>query len=299
MLPSKEFKYEVVFYGTLQTSICAANKIKHYNDDTRKQLNKNNKKRKMSDLYKKSVMQIERAMKEELSSVSLVPNKLAVLKRKVPARNQERLCRAELVLNQENERPNAYCYRKVTRKVSAAASTPVIKGKLGAGISRKKIAAQMSPKASNNTVVSSTGVSSQSLSALRILGVSSQSNVSITHVAEVNIRDQQTTRVLLAEHVAATLDSLSMNDPKPDDAIMLLKYIEKDMLEMVQKSMLLRSPEVLPSMIQLSKYIGNVGEWNLNDLQLEVFNRKTTEIREIAGKIARRFKVILLYRLTN
>lgn len=267
-----------------------------------------------SELYKKSVEQIEKAMKEDqLSSVAVVADKPVESKRKIPSKKedkQERGRRAELESNQENKRPKIHCRCRLTKQVSAAASAPVVKKKLPVRKNRNKIAiaARTISKANQNTVASSPGVSSRvdvapTPKLNSIVGSSprfaSQANVPISCIVDFKHQDQQQesekTRVLLTENVAASLDSLSMENPKLDDAIKHLKYIEKALLEKVQTSMLLRNPEVVPSMVQLSKYIGNVGEWHLNDLQLDMFNRKATEIREVSGKIVGRFMVILLY----
>lgn len=254
--------YDVVFYATLDTATCAADKVMLYNDDNQKLLNKTTssvQRKLLFQKYTEALKQIEEDMAEDVLDDAVVSNSLELQEKENPAKeewNQKVKRRAEFQLFQRNKRLKVSTSEEQIRQVRKLA--------------RRDISVEGS-----------------------VMHFKTQVNIQEQQQDQQQDKQQQQEQHdLQEEDVAATSDSPALNDPTPDDAMRHLQHIKKDLHEKIQKSLLSSDPES----VHLSKFNGNASDWNLNEQESKVFTQNAMEIQESAkrfNKICERFKVSL------
>lgn len=256
-MSSHTFYYDVVFYATLETATCTGDKLILYSDDTRKLLSKTYNSHKQSEWYAEAVKLIKKDIREDGLSDAVVSETLDLPEKEIAGKEDDHRKRsAEVELHQQSKRLKVFYSKEQTQRY-------------------RKLARRFPPYEYSDKQQPQ-----------------DQQQDDQHEIEQEQQQQEIETAVIPMEDVAETLDSPSLNESRPEDAMTFLQRNKIDLHEEIQKSVLSSDPEI----VQVSKFSGNASDWNLNDQESEAFNQKAMEIQEIAkrfNKIVGRFKVIL------
>lgn len=88
--------------------------------------------------------------------------------------------------------------------------------------------------------------------------------------------------------------ALGLEESDAERAIELLEDFKETILPQINALILLKYPNTVDTIRRLRKYIGNVGSWNLDEIQAEKFEEKAAKVRSLANDIFDSFKVSTL-----
>lgn len=85
-------------------------------------------------------------------------------------------------------------------------------------------------------------------------------------------------------------NALGLETTDAERAVELLEEFKESILPQINEVILLKYPNTVDTIRRLRKYIGNVRSWNLDEIQVEKFEKRAAQVRALANDIFDSFK---------